>query len=459
MIRRSQVLVVLGSAALVLAGITAPGMNPPDQTSLVPSAVHSVAPSSRYLELLPDGETKRKFILDCTGCHQFDRQQITVGNTRLKSAAEWRTRTDQMLSFAGAHTSFPILSPSRQSGSTARWLVAALGDETAPVPDPAPLADTHEGVTFTEYDYPNRADIPHDLELDPAGNVIITGQLSGSMYTLNPVDSTFIRTGIPVPQANPRALTIDADGTWWVLLGGPEKIARRSPIDGTWDTFDIGMHPHSIVRTADGRVWFNGHFSKNPETMGALDPTSGDVQVYNVPSPAMPDGGSTIPYGLRAGPDGTLWGTQLVGGRLVKFVPSTGAFSLYPLPTPFSGPRRLDVAPDGTVWIPLYAAGRLAKFDPVSETFTEYDLPVKDALPYIVRVDADRGWVWVATAAADALLRFHLADESFTVHPYPTPRSLVRHMTLDKATGDLWFSYGNFPAVSPKIVRATTSAN
>ncbi len=449
---RFLALSVVGAAIVVLIGGQAPSADHPSD----PTSSASV-PSSRYLALLPDGEFKRQFILDCTGCHQFDRQQITTGD-RLKSEQEWRTRIDQMLGFAGAHTSFPIISPSRDAAVTSRWLVAALGDETAPVPEPDPLPPGDDGVTFREYDYPNRLDIPHDLEPDPEGRLIITGQLSGSMYTLNPADGTFERTAIPVPQANPRALTIDADGTWWVLLGGPQKIARRDPDDGSWETFDIGMHPHSIVRTADGRIWFNGHFSKNPETMGYLDPATGDVQIFNVPSQPMPDGGSTIPYGLRADADGTLWGTQLVGSNLVKFVPSTGAFTLYPLATSYSGPRRPDVAPDGTIWIPLYAAGKLARFDPDTEQFTEYDLPIKDALPYIVRVDARRGWVWVATAAADALLRFHIAEERFTVHPYPTPRSLVRHMTLDKATGDLWFSYGNFPAVSPKIVKATASA-
>jgi hypothetical protein len=31
------------------------------------------APSSAFLNTLPDGEDKRSFILDCTGCHQFNR--------------------------------------------------------------------------------------------------------------------------------------------------------------------------------------------------------------------------------------------------------------------------------------------------------------------------------------------------------------------------------------------------
>ncbi|HEX5963586.1 MAG TPA: hypothetical protein VFY42_07655, partial [Gemmatimonadales bacterium] len=34
--------------------------------------------SAGWLSRLPDGETKRKFILDCTGCHQFDEKIARV---------------------------------------------------------------------------------------------------------------------------------------------------------------------------------------------------------------------------------------------------------------------------------------------------------------------------------------------------------------------------------------------
>jgi hypothetical protein len=44
--------------------------------------------SSDWLTLLPDGETKRKFILDCTGCHQFD-EKIARIQGRPRSEAEW----------------------------------------------------------------------------------------------------------------------------------------------------------------------------------------------------------------------------------------------------------------------------------------------------------------------------------------------------------------------------------
>ncbi len=212
------------------------------------------------------------------------------------------------------------------------------------------------------------------------------------------------------------------------------------------------MYPHEAAIDGRGRIWFNGHFTKTPELLGYVDPASCEVRIFEVPVPPMPDGGSTIPYGLRAAPDGTIWMTELVGGRLVRFDPETEAFDLYPLPTPYSGPRRLDIAPDGTVWIPEFATNRLARFDPETETFTEYELPVSDALPYVARV-APNGSVWVGTAGADLVARFDPALETFTLVPLPTPGSLIRHLDIDMRTGEVWGVTGDFPPRSPRVFR------
>lgn len=412
------------------------------------------APSAFFLNQLPDGTTKRQFILDCTGCHQFDQQ--TIGeNGRLKSRATWQARTEQMISFVGAHTAFPILAPSRDAETTAAWLAEHLGGPEDPLPvfEPPPASGEASTIRITEYYLPEPGDLPHDLMPLADGRVLITGMMTHQMYLLDPDTGTFETVPIPVSAANPRALTVDAGGAWWVLLGFPKKIAGYDPATEAWTSFDIGMYPHSIALADDGRLWFNGHFTKEPELIGVLDPRYGEVTTFEVPTPTMPDGGSTIPYGLRIAPDGTIWATQLVGGRLLRFDPDTEAFTLYPLPEPYSGPRRLDISPDGTVWIPEYAAGRLAHFDPEKETFEEFDLPVKDALPYIVRVHPETGHIWIATSAADAVLRFDPASQSFAVYPLPTHRALVRHMEIDPATGAVWIAYSNSPAVAPKIAR------
>ncbi len=411
-------------------------------------------PSSQFLAVLPEGETKRQFILDCTGCHQF-KQRLVAPDGHPRSQDQWKQDIDYMLSFASASSNFPIMSPSRNAEETAAWLVAHLGtsdDPRPPASPPAPMTAKAADVVIHEYPIPAVRDLPHDLMPDTDGNVVITGMMTHQMYVLDPTTGTYATTAIPTAFANPRALALGPEGDWWVLLGNPRKIAHYTPETDTWQDYDVGIYPHSIV--LDGsRVWFNGHFTKQPELIGYLDTQTGDVKTYEVPVEPMPDGGSTIPYGLRMGPDGTLWATQLVGGRLIRFEPDTETFTLYPLPTPYSGPRRPDIGADGIVWIPEYANNRLARFDPQTETFEEYELPIPDALPYIVRVHPTTGWVWIATAAADAVLRFNPETEEFVVYRLPTQSALIRHMEIDAETGAVWVAYGNSPAVTPKVAR------
>jgi virginiamycin B lyase len=419
------------------------------------------AGSAARLRMLPDGETKRRFILDCTGCHQFASPVMEVAG-RPRTRDEWQAAVEKMLSFAGAETGFPIISPECDPRATADWLSESLAQPAAAEGAPSGSVDPTERDTananraaeavFTEYDLPHVDDLPHDLLLAGDGRVIVTGMFSHVMYRLDPASGAFEEIPIPVPQANPRALEIDGSGVWWVLLGGPEKIARFDPGDGTWRSYDIGLYPHSIARTPDGGIWFNGHFTKDPIRVGRLDPSSGQVRRYDLPkNPWTP--GSPIPYEIRAAPDGALWGSELVGNRIYRFDPATGKAVFFTMPAPFSGPRRLDVAPDGIVWIPAYSAGSLVAFDPRTERFAEHPLPTPDALPYVARVAPGGRAVWVAEAAGDAIARFEPATGRWTEFRLPTGASLIRHMDIDPKTAAVWAAYANAPPITPKILR------
>lgn len=441
------------TASVRLAATT---KDPLDFTLHSKADVFDQVPSARYLALLPEGEEKRRFILDCTGCHQFNRVRGVAGPL-LRSQDDWTAKVQYMISFSGGHSNFPIMSPSRDAAETAAWLTTHLGEpgDELPTFDRSPPAAPEEAVIVTEYTVPNASELPHDLMPDANGHLVITGMMTAQMYTLDPETGVFETHAQGFGGA--RALTLDEAGRWWVLLGTPRQIASYDPLTQATEFFNIGMYPHSIARDMEGKIWFNGHFTKEPELIGVLDPATGEVETFPLPNGAMPDDGSTIPYGMRIGPDGIIWATQLVGNRLIRFDPATEAFTLYDMPTPTSGPRRLDIAPDGTVWIPEYAAGKLARFDPATEQFTEYDLPIQDALPYIVRVDPRTGVVWIATAGADAVLRFFPETERFVVHPLPTRSALIRHMELDPAREAAWVAYGNSPAVAPKIARIEVS--
>ncbi len=415
-----------------------------------PLAAQHPARSSDWLGRLPAGEEKRQFILDCTGCHQFD-SVVALPEGRARTHSEWAEAVRRMLGFSGATSSFPVISAGRSPEATASYLAAAL--EQGP---PAGVAYPASRAQITEYEMPTPGDLPHDVAVDSSGQVIITGMFSHRMYRLNPVSGEMVQVEIPVPSANPRAVELGAGGDWFVLLGGPGQVARYSPATRRWTTWPIGMYPHSLGIGPDGRVWFNGHFTRDPELIGSVLPATGRVETAVVPRhPALGSvPGGPIPYELRVAPDGSIWGSELAGNRIFSYQPSSRRFETWTLPTPVSGPRRFDIDRRGVLWIPAYSAGKLVRFEPASGRFTEIDLPVADALPYVARVDHGRDVVWIGTAAADAVLRYDIRTGQFAVIPLPSRGALVRHLAVDPRTHDVWLAYGASPSrIAARVAR------
>jgi virginiamycin B lyase len=250
-----------------------------------------------------------------------------------------------------------------------------------------------------------------------------------------------------------------------VLLGGPNRIARFNPATLQWSSYPIGVYGHSIGLDDRGRAWFNGHVSRNPEVLGFVD-AEGQITRFEVPAhPEADVGAGPMPYELRVAPDGRIWGSELIGNRVFAFDPRTEAFEILTMPTPHSGPRRLDIGPDGTVWIPEYANNALARFRPSASTaarepgteargeLREFPLPIPDAEPYVVRVDPRSGIVWMGTGSADAILSFDPASERFTVYRLPTQGALIRHLAVDPRNGDVWAAYGASPGIPSKVAR------
>jgi virginiamycin B lyase len=407
------------------------------------------AASSAWLSLLPDGAEKRRFVLDCTGCHQLS-GRVALVDGRPRTLEAWVEAIGRMLAFAGPESSFPVIAHGREPAATAEWLVRAL--TAAPRLRPETVTGAAREAVITEYDVPDD-ELPHDLALDAEGRVVATGMFRHVMYRLDPRTGRLQELPIPVPNAGPRALEIDPDGGWWVLLGNATSVARRDPADGSWRTWDIGMYPHSIGRGDDGRIWFNGHFTRDPTLLASLDPATGAVDTVPMPDDPEWRAGTPIPYELRMGPDGSVWTTELAGNRVLRYSPGDGSFRTWRMPAEHSGPRRLDVAPDGTVWIPEYSGGKLARLDPSSGEIVEFDLPTRDALPYVARVDRRRGVVWVAEAGADAVARFDPRSETWLEIPLPARGTLVRHLDVDHETGAVWAAYGHAPPLSPKLAR------
>jgi streptogramin lyase len=405
--------------------------------------------SSAWLARLPESETKRKFILDCTGCHQFD-ERIALTAGRPRSKAEWVEAVTRMLGYAGARSSFPVIAADRDPERTADWLVRHLGSGKTEQPE----LPRESPAELEEFLLPEPGDLPHDVAVEPSGAVLITGMFTHRLYRLDPRTKRFSEIAIPVEKANPRAIDIDPSGRTWVVLGMPNKLAVLNR-DSTWRSFDVGMYAHSLAIGRAGKIWFNGHFTRNPELIGSVDAGSGKVVTHAVPPhPTLGQvPGGPIPYEIRVGPDGRAWGSELIGNRLFAYTPETEQFEVFPLPTPHSGPRRLDVDAKGIVWIPAYSANLLVRFDPSTRRFTEIPLPIRDAAPYVVRADPRTGDLWIGTGAADALLRYVPSTGRFDTYPLQSRGALVRHLAIDPRSGVVWLAYGASPGIPARIAR------
>lgn len=422
------------------------------QLSLSPQAdIASQVSSAEWLSLLPDDETTRQFILDCQGCHQlgWPRQAYNGWPT----AGQWETSIEKMHGYYGPRSGFPIIGP-MDIPQTAAWLAQYLTDETTP-PRPLPIAPEAQAMRLTEYDFPGIG--PHDLVLDANGQVIVTGMFSDDMYSLDPVSGEFTRYDLP-PDANPRAVELDAQGAWWIVFGSPNQIAQFDPRTEELTTYSIGMYAHSIAIDSAGNAWANGHFRANPGKVVRINPQDGTRQVFDIPDNNTSNLiGLPISYDLRIDANDVVWGSDLNWNRIYKLEPQTGEVTHYELPNSTSGPRRFDFDADGNLWIPEFAGGRLAMFDPDSETFTEWATPTKNAEPYVVKVDQERNVVWVGYAAANRLARFDPVSETFVEYPLPTQFALIRHMAVDEATGDVWFSYHHVPTAQDMVARLEVS--
>ena len=309
---------------------------------------------------------------------------------------------------------------------------------------PIPIAPGPSSAQFaiTEFDVPSGSH-PHDVAPAADGGVWYTGQQVGTLGHLDPATGTVRQ--IPLgPGSAPHGVIVGSDGAPWITDGGQNAIVRVDPATGEVTVFPLPAdRSNANLNTAafdgDKILWFTGQSG----IYGRLDPTSGEMWVFD-----DPDGRG--PYGITGTPAGDVWYASLAGSHIARIDRATGAAKVVEPPTPDQGARRVWSDSTGRLWVAEWNAGQVGLHDPTTGEWREWKLPGGAPQAYAVYVD-DHDIVWLTDFGSNSIVRFDPAAETFDPIELPSTAAAVRQLL--GRPGELW---GAESAVD-KLVRVTGS--
>ena len=170
--------------------------------------------------------------------------------------------------------------------------------------------------------------------------------------------------------------------------------------------------PRNIVVEAPGRVWFT---AQNNNSIGRLVVTdtvgyqSIQFTFYKIPTP------DSQPYDLAFDGGNTIWFTELAGNNIGRLDISAGQITEYPIPTTNSAPASIAIAPDGKIWFVERDGNKIGYYNPGAGTFYEKEYPLSGALPESIDV-ASNGIVWFTAPGLSTprIVQFNAGSEEFT---------------------------------------------
>ncbi|HEU0134785.1 MAG TPA: hypothetical protein VFR28_08175 [Allosphingosinicella sp.] len=358
------------------------------------------------------------------------------------------------------------IAKSALAGSAAALALASCGPETGR-PEAATAVDVKEyPIAYGQHGVvprgscdsrPGDAVHPgstHEIAFDqkrPA-DLWITGQNYDWVVRVTP--ATGKMGFVPMdPGTGPHGIEFDGDGRLWISLECTGRLIALGP-DGK-KTADLalpaGTRPHGLGIGPDGRtLWYTG---KTTGTIGRVDPGTGKVTEYALEDP------TSTPIYVKAGPDGSMWATELTGNRIAR-VTWDGHLAEYEIPTRNSRPIAIVPGPDGAMWFSEEAGSRIGRIDRDGR-IAEFVVPKPEGRPNMLLAALafdSKGDLWVQQyvdgaapkpAGDDYVLRIAsaglkagpqgLKPAHLTRYPVPT-KNTVMHRIIEGPDKAMWFT-------------------
>lgn len=195
-----------------------------------------------------------------------------------------------------------------------------------------------------------------------------------------------------------------------------------------WRAPTLGQRSRDPVEAPDGQIWWIGQWL---DILGRLDPETGAMEEFPLPSGARP-------HSVNIGPDGAVWYTGNRNATMGRFDPATGQITEYPMPDAAArDPHTAEFDADGILWFSLQGSNMIGRLDPGAGEVRLVASPRERSRPYGLKIAAD-GVVWVSCNGANCLLRIDPETMEVTEIALPDAGTTVRRLDIDP-DGMIWW--------------------
>lgn len=262
---------------------------------------------------------------------------------------------------------------------------------------------------------------------------------------------------VPTPSSAPLAVSVDRNGIVWFTESNATKLGRFDPNNDTFKEYTVPGAGDMWGLTIDqrGYIWLTQYSLKGSVSPGGavepggygrlirFNPNNGNFTVINISTPGA------FPFRVTTDSEGRIWFTELLGDQIGYYDPESGKLQTYAVPTPFAGPADLTFDRHGILWFTEAYNESVGKFDPNTGTFVEYRFSSLDPTQYVgspvgIAVTAD-GIVWVGDHGGNWIVELNSTSLHVTLYPthFPPPEvypiSLVNDLLID-GQGRIWFT-------------------
>jgi len=373
--------------------------------SLLLNATVSAQPPGGTVSL-PDDVGKDLVQSACSTCHGLS---MITGSAGFASAAEWRRVIATMIDL-----------PDVQADTIATYLAKHFPEDESQRPV---LIAGDVNIEIVEWQVPTLGQRSRDPAEAPDGSIWWTGMWASLAGRLDPETGVMEEFRLP-PTSRPHTIVPDSEGNIWYTGNSNASIGKLDPKTGIVTEYKTeARDPHSAVFHPNGNLYFT---AQGAAVMGRLNPATGEIT--EVPTEPRP-------YGIKVGPDGSLWIAHNGTNKIARMDPDTLALRFYDVPDTRTRIRRLDLDSNGFVWFVNSTMGKIGSLNPDSGEIRQWDSPSgPDSHPYALAVIDDVVWYNESGVRPDTLVRFDPQAERFQSWPIPSGVGIIRNVwvTEDK---------------------------